>query len=61
MQKCNSWFGHKFIARYSTRIPGSLRSFKVGDPEFVEVIKDKIYEGDICVRCGVKINKETPK
>lgn len=54
------FLGHKFQARYSIIFPRDL-SIQGLRPEnvsaSVEALKEKIYEGDVCVHCGIVVNK----
>lgn len=56
-QKCTSWLGHKFEARYSRYLPdglaaGDYEGTEAGLREYMETIKTVTYECDVCVRCG---------
>lgn len=52
-------FGHTFRARYSEELPTGL-TFKGKNPKElavqIEASKIKIYEGDVCVSCGMTAN-----
>lgn len=67
MSRCTSWLGHKFVPRYSTTHTETSFSKKIGGdvislaqltgPLGIErnklVLINHIYQGDICVRCGI--------
>ena len=66
--KCQSWLGHRFEARYSTRPYGDLSLDDVSGPAAaVAFLYDKViegntireYQGDICVRCGFVVERKT--
>ncbi len=72
MEKCQSIFGHRFVARYSEEpvLPtdAMMRAVQVvREASFPQFIK-RTYEGDVCVRCGaqpeprieIEIAKATP-
>jgi hypothetical protein len=46
-------FGHQFIATYNRRVE---RHFNYGDES-----EETEYRGDVCERCGVRVNAEQPK
>lgn len=52
-------FGHKFQGRYSTKesLPSNLVKAQSSGGHSIKEIKnhEKIYEGDVCIRCGMKI------
>ena len=52
-------FGHSFRPRYSEKFPEGL-TFKGKDPKDIasqmEAAKVKVYEGDVCVGCGMTAN-----
>lgn len=52
-------FGHTFRPRFSEKLPKGL-TFKGKDPAQVaaqiEAAKLKVYEGDVCVSCGMTSN-----
>lgn len=58
--KCTSWRGHKFEGRYSLGSP-TLRKADSGRASevvpIIEASKPKTYERDICIRCGVTVEK----
>lgn len=60
--KCSHWLGHRFEARYSYGAP-TIANFK-GDPigvlELIERSKVRTYERDICIHCGVTIERPAP-
>lgn len=68
MSECNNSvagviFGHKFRARYSVGAP-TLREWEseqpmplVGFTEIIKASKPRIYERDICERCGAVVDK----
>lgn len=59
--KCTSWLGHKFEGRYSLGDPIAIRA-RIAEAEalamVLEASKPKTYERDICVRCGVTVEKK---
>lgn len=59
MKECMSflghYFGHKYEPRYDTTLPGDLQ-FKHGSVAVIEAIKNSIYRGDVCKRCGDTVN-----
>jgi len=67
MNKCSgifgAIFGHRYKARYSYGKPMVFDNIKSGNADGVARIlqasKDATYEGDICERCGHKIDKES--
>lgn len=56
--QCTHWRGHMFEARYSTKLPREKIEMTGGNIRALEAIKDKIYERDICVRCGHVIERK---
>lgn len=61
MEKCTSWFGHKFVARYDIGEPdlSMFTSLKTRDMSgFVESMKPKTYVHDVCVRCGQIVERK---
>ncbi len=56
--KCTSWRGHKFEARYSEKMPEEGFEMKGGSSLALAAMKGKIYERDICVRCGHVIERK---
>lgn len=66
MEKCTSWMGHNFKARYDfgepdlNKIRSTFKSFKTDDMGvFFESLKPKTYVHDVCTRCGTTV--ERPK
>jgi len=61
--KCTSWRGHKFEGRFSERPAGRIKFDWGWDPYWMtEVMKEHrvvTYERDICVRCGVTVERES--
>lgn len=64
---CTSWLGHHFEARYSETLPdisdlfsGGFKTSVHGMSVFLDSIKSKTYEGDVCTRCGCVVNKRNP-
>lgn len=67
VEKCTSWRGHKFEARFDLGplSIGSGQSISNASHNMLMVLdkfRDKTYVHDICVRCGkiVKREKNTP-
>ncbi len=61
MEKCTSWMGHKFEARYDMGAPDLSRFIKFNTEnvrEFMESMKPKTYVHDICVRCGQIVERK---
>lgn len=61
MEKCTSWLGHKFVARYDLGAPDLswFRSFSgYGVNEMIEKMKPKTYVHDVCVRCGQIVERK---
>lgn len=59
---CTSWLGHKFEGRYSYTVPqeqkfGHFEGTPSAYEKMVRATHDKIYERDICVRCGATVEK----
>ena len=48
-------FGHKYRARFDSHVPSGL-SGKGLYPEHIEASRTKVYRGDICLRCGNRID-----
>lgn len=63
--KCTSIWGHKFEARYSTSRPHITADqlFWVGGylrgAEVLEASKTRVYQHDICVRCGHVVERKS--
>ncbi len=51
MKECTSMFGHKYEARYDSRMPDKFE-VEGNYIEAIEAIKTKTYIHDICTRCG---------
>lgn len=66
MEKCKSWFGHKYEPRYSksavlmevTKLAVAACNSTVGATDLMETSRAKTYERDICVRCGHVIERK---
>lgn len=66
--KCTSWMGHRFVARYSEYEPqlsdesaAIIQGLAFSDyrmKAFADA-KRRVYERDVCVRCGVTIERAT--
>lgn len=61
--KCTSWLGHKFKARYSTgpANPNAYDGYQGDAVALIELAKTSqtvTYERDICVRCGITVEKK---
>lgn len=69
MNKCTSWFGHKFQPRYDTKteiVPyiefvgdSQIWGFPIDLQEMAEKLKNttRTYVYDICVKCGEKVER----
>lgn len=61
MKECTGiighYFGHKYEPRYDTKLPGDVK-FKSGTIAAIEALKDSVYRGDVCKRCGDIVNNE---
>ena len=60
MDKCTSWMGHKFQARYDIGAPDLSRFIKFNTEnarDFMESMKPKTYVHDVCVRCGQVVER----
>lgn len=62
IQKCTSRFGHKFQGRYSSgpaALPPDLKVSVLVDSlaGIYSQFRPVTYERDICVRCGVTVEK----
>lgn len=55
--KCTSWLGHKFEARFSRELPTTMTRLKMDYSSDIELLKNVIYERDICIRCGATVEK----
>ena len=56
---CMGWglfFGHKYEARYDSIMP--FCDLKGLYSSALEAVKNKVYKGDVCVRCGDVVNKQ---
>lgn len=58
--KCKSWMGHNFEARYDIGEPNlsvfkSFSGFQVA--EMMEALKPKKYVHDVCTRCGAIVER----
>lgn len=67
MPKCTSWSGHKFEARYSySGLLGDIKFTAVNGEgirlanaiELNRSVQKTTYERDICVRCGMVVEKK---
>ena len=52
-------FGHKYRARYDSELPSRL-SMDTFNLKILEASKNRTYRGDICVRCGSRLDA-TPR
>lgn len=53
--------GCKFVARYSLpayQPPGEVQTTADAFIRAVEVMRPRVYEGDVCVRCGRRVEKK---
>ena len=54
--------GHKFEARYDYKGPGMQAKVKAADPQdaidFMRAAGDQTYIKDICVYCGLSVDRE---
>lgn len=63
MQKCRSWLGHRYRARWDTR-PGIGRINIEGNTtadalaRVIEAYRIETYICDVCTRCGHVIKRE---
>ena len=65
LPRCTSWLGHKFEGRYSSKGPPEGYDLKLTAKASTQAAKEalelltsvKTYERDICVRCGVTVEK----
>lgn len=56
--KCTSWLGHKFSPRYSKGPSIFGGKYTGGNADVIaEKYRPVTYERDICVRCGVTIER----
>lgn len=61
MEKCISWLGHKFVARYDLGARDLSRFIKFNTYDmngFIEAMKPKTYVHDVCVRCGQIVERK---
>ncbi len=60
MNECSGFighfFGHKYSPRYDTKLPAAKSIY--GGAVVLEAMKQKIYRGDVCNRCGDIVNNE---
>ncbi len=52
--------GHKYRARFDSHIPPGL-SGKGLFPQHIEASRTKVYRGDICTRCGSRLDAAVSK
>ncbi len=49
--------GHKYRARYDSKMPWGT-TIKRFSAEVLEAAKDRTYRGDICERCGSRLDAQ---
>lgn len=65
MPKCASWLGHKYEGRFtlepaSREMPGDMWALFPKEAKGAsEASRRRLYERDICVRCGHVIERRT--
>jgi hypothetical protein len=62
-QKCTSWLGHKYEARYEIIPPShdamnGMDTTIYGMEQYLKALTKRVYLRDICVRCGHVVEKK---
>ena len=55
--KCTSWLGHKFEARYDSEFPDQHSKMSNVTAGMLHALRKQTYVKDICVRCGEVVKR----